>query len=199
MGLTIEVILAKDLVTSPWKNGGGNTREIKIFPPQSHFDDCMWRISLADVKQSGPFSEFPGIDRHIVLTQGTDMLLHHTASQKTHPLEPFVPYPFAGEDPISSELLKGATSDFNLMVRRNQAKGSVVCWQTTQSTTLVNGYHLFYSAQGHHQLQIAEHTILLTPGDSVYLQSNNTAAELMSQPLDDSSQLIVATIQPHKI
>lgn len=195
MGLTVEIILAKNLVTSPWKNGGGNTREIKIFPPQSHFDDCMWRISLADVKQSGPFSEFPGIDRHIVLTQGTDMLLHHTDSQKTHTLAPFVPYPFAGEDPISSELLKGATSDFNLMVRRDQAKGSVVCWQTAQSIQLSKGYHLFYSAQDSHELLFAEHAITLQPGDSLYIK-NDSALELQSQPLAITGQLIYSCIEP---
>ena len=41
-----------------WKNGGGSTREIFKVPFDSA--DYAIRFSLADVKESGPFSAFSG-------------------------------------------------------------------------------------------------------------------------------------------
>ncbi|MEG1056294.1 MAG: HutD family protein, partial [Janthinobacterium sp.] len=52
---------------SPWKNGGGSTREIVCFPPGAGMDSFAWRISVATISQAGPFSAFAGIDRQIML------------------------------------------------------------------------------------------------------------------------------------
>ncbi|MBK9607139.1 MAG: HutD family protein [Betaproteobacteria bacterium] len=51
----------------PWKNGGGTTTEIAVHPEGAGWDDFLWRIGIADIRQSGPFSSFPGIDRSILL------------------------------------------------------------------------------------------------------------------------------------
>ena len=42
----------------PWRNGGGTTSEIVVEPgPGGRFH---FRLSIADVEASGPFSGFPG-------------------------------------------------------------------------------------------------------------------------------------------
>ena len=56
------------LVAAPWKNGGGCTTEIAIAPPGASLDAFEWRISLATIAASGPFSAFPGVDRTLVQT-----------------------------------------------------------------------------------------------------------------------------------
>ena len=56
-----------DLSASPWKNGGGSTREIVCRPPGAGMDGFDWRVSVATIARSGPFSVFTGVDRVIVL------------------------------------------------------------------------------------------------------------------------------------
>ena len=51
------------LEPAPWKNGGGSTTEIAIAPLGATVDKFDWRISLATIANSGPFSVFPGVDR----------------------------------------------------------------------------------------------------------------------------------------
>jgi environmental stress-induced protein Ves len=46
----------------PWKNGGGETTEIAVFPDGAGLSDFDWRVSMARVDGDGPFSSFPGIE-----------------------------------------------------------------------------------------------------------------------------------------
>lgn len=65
------IIRAADCCEVPWKNGGGTTREIAVFPPGADMDTFLWRLSMARVEQAGPFSAFAGIDRVLTVVQGT--------------------------------------------------------------------------------------------------------------------------------
>jgi hypothetical protein len=57
----------------PWRNGGGTTSEIAVEPaPGGRF---RHRLSIADVTASGPFSDFAGYDRHILLLAGRGFTL----------------------------------------------------------------------------------------------------------------------------
>ena len=71
----MRLIAFSQLVATPWKNGGGVTRQIAIDPPGSGLDDCGWRLSTAEVAQDGPFSRFDGVDRqlHILAGEGLDL------------------------------------------------------------------------------------------------------------------------------
>jgi len=112
------------LPSSPWKNGGGSTRTIAVFPPDAGFDDFDWRISIADVVSSGEFSRFPGVDRSILLLDGAGMILHLDSGSITL-TTPYKPLLFRGDDAVRSELLNGATRDFNVMTRRGCATADV--------------------------------------------------------------------------
>ena len=57
-----QLIQYASLRPAPWKNGGGSTTEIAVWPNGAGLDEFDWRISLATITQSGPFSFFPGID-----------------------------------------------------------------------------------------------------------------------------------------
>ena len=61
---------ASQYLRQPWKNGGGTTTELAI---QSRGEDWSWRLSLADVDTSGPFSDFVGYRRTILLVSGRGM------------------------------------------------------------------------------------------------------------------------------
>ena len=63
----MQILYARDRVVSPWKNGGGTTTEVAAFPPGAPLENFGWRVSIAQVARSGPFSLFPGIDRTLAL------------------------------------------------------------------------------------------------------------------------------------
>lgn len=108
-----------DLVAQPWKNGGGVTREIVSWPPGStvtHFD---WRVSIAHIARSGPFSAFPGVDRVITLLEGAGVALKAVGGSVNHRLDQALqPFAFKGEVPMQADLLGADCHDFNVMTRR---------------------------------------------------------------------------------
>ncbi|MEX3812032.1 HutD family protein [Paraburkholderia sp. BR13439] len=134
---SVTLIRGAELVAAPWKNGGGVTREVAAFPSpgggQGAGADFVWRVSVADVAQAGPFSRFDGVDRTLVLLSGAGMLLDELGDagvMSTHVLrQPLDVARFSGETRIDARLVAGATRDFNLMVRRDVAQGELDVWR----------------------------------------------------------------------
>ena len=105
----------------PWRNGGGVTAEIRREPMTD--GEFLWRLSMADVASDGPFSKFPGYDRHIMLIEGAGMMLEHE-NLPTRSLErPFDPHSFPGDVHTECRLIEGPCRDLNLMIRRRHASG----------------------------------------------------------------------------
>jgi environmental stress-induced protein Ves len=110
------IIRAADCPEVPWKNGGGTTREIAVFPPGAGMDDFAWRLSMAKVDQPGPFSTFSGVDRTLAVIAGT--LLLTGPAMNILLTEESPPCPFDGSAAIQGEPLAGPVLDLNAMVRR---------------------------------------------------------------------------------
>jgi uncharacterized protein len=151
---TATLIRGADLVAAPWKNGGGVTREVAAFPSGAALDAFVWRVSVADVAQAGPFSRFAGIDRTLVLLSGAGMLLDETDDTGAHAVKTLALTQslditrFAGEARIDARLIEGATRDFNLMVRRGAAVGETEVWRGTTQRTLSAEVVLLFCASG---------------------------------------------------
>jgi uncharacterized protein len=142
------IIRLADCPPRPWKNGFGTTREIAIHPFAAGSDDFQWRISIAEVDTAAPFSRFPGIDRHIVLLEGAGFGMTLDGWHRHELTTPFAPFAFPGEADVAVTLAGGATRDFNLMVRRAQARGTVVVWRGAGSHPLDSTTVLVYAARG---------------------------------------------------
>ena len=112
------------LTATPWKNGGGETREIAAFPPGAGSDDFAWRLSIATIAEGGAFSSFPGIDRTLILLSGRGVALQ-LDSGPDHVLHPGDSLDFAGEQAVRSRLLDGPVRDLNVMTRRGLAAARV--------------------------------------------------------------------------
>jgi len=109
---------------APWKNGAGSTREIACWPPGAGFDTFDWRVSIASIASSGPFSTFAGVDRIITLLDGDGVRLQGPGID--HPLDTALqPFAFNGELPIDCALLGGESSDFNVMSRRGRVRADL--------------------------------------------------------------------------
>jgi len=116
-----QLIQYASLRPAPWKNGGGTTTEIAVAPSGAGLDDFDWRISLATITQSGPFSSFPGIDRSLALVDGDGVLLDFGDERFVlSPSEPLIE--FAGEDAVHATVTGALTTDFNVMTRRGRCR-----------------------------------------------------------------------------
>ena len=73
------MVRRESLRATPWKNGGGETREIACFSPASQLNEFEWRISTAVVAQDGEFSIFEGIDRRLSLLEEARLTLRFGA------------------------------------------------------------------------------------------------------------------------
>lgn len=145
---SLRIVRASALKAMPWKNGGGVTREIAAYPVGARLDTFVWRVSVADVDEPGPFSRFAGIDRTLVLLAGAGMRLVESGGA-THALsEPLSIARFDGEAAIDAQLVDGPTRDFNLMVRRDRARAELRVWQGAGRHTLDADIALVLCARG---------------------------------------------------
>jgi environmental stress-induced protein Ves len=170
---------AKDYRSMPWKNGGGSTTELAIFPEGAGMDDFIWRLSTATVAQAGPFSHFAQIDRSLAVLSGAGLILKtDTAGKAEHSVrlqQTSLPHRFSGEDCIFAELIEGTVVDLNLMTRRD------VCQHFMQR--LDAGEHLINAEDAQQILLFCEHgraqlvkQTQLEAGDLVLLEEEHEAS-----------------------
>ena len=113
------ILRAAERVVVSWKNGGGLTRELAVYPPGSNLEDFAWRVSLAEVHAGGPFSSFPGVDRQMAVLAGELALsIDEGDSLTLSPDSP--PLGFSGEARVVAQPLGGVVTDLNVMTRRGR-------------------------------------------------------------------------------
>lgn len=115
---------AADRITSPWKNGGGVTSEVAVFPAGASMDDFLWRVSIAEVSEAGAFSRFPGIDRVLAVLEGRLSLTVAGADTPVQLSSTTGAHAFPGDVDAHGTPLGGPVRDLNVMVRRG-------AWQAT--------------------------------------------------------------------
>jgi environmental stress-induced protein Ves len=101
----------------PWKNGGGVTREIAVWPEGAGMDAFAWRVSLAEVAADGPFSAFPDVDRTLTVVEGAGMDLTVGGERRLVNTR-YAPRDFRGDVPTDCRLLDGPVVNLNVMWRR---------------------------------------------------------------------------------
>jgi len=121
--MTGRVLRSSDYHRMPWKNGGGTTTE--IWKAASPAGEMLWRLSIADVASDGPFSEFPGIDRWIMVISGKGMELTIEELGTKRLDRPFEPLFFPGDAKTDCRLIDGPIRDFNFMIARSFGKGTL--------------------------------------------------------------------------
>lgn len=133
---TWKVIRYADHTEMPWKNGGGVTREIAR---QVDGAQPYWRLSLATVDRSGPFSILPGCERIILLLEGQPMSLHFDDGE-VMTLGRDEPRRFSCERPLQAVLQgPGERRDLNLIWSGDALDASV-------QTVNFNGHWKFGSS-----------------------------------------------------
>jgi uncharacterized protein len=120
-------LTTNDYRRMPWRNGGGTTTEIVVEPEGIGLggERFLYRVSIADVASDGPFSRFPGYDRHIMLLDGGGMTLDCGVHGRIALAAPFEPQSFSGDWDVHGTLFAGAVRDFNVIVDRSRASSSL--------------------------------------------------------------------------
>lgn len=177
------------IAPSPWKNGGGSTREIACWPQGAGMESFGWRMSVATIAQAGPFSAFPGIDRQIMLLDGDGVHLHSADGQIDHGMDQrWLPFSFSGDVALDCRLLGGTSTDFNVMTRRGQWSAEL----QIHAQAVVPGRSaagLCLVLQG----RFAQVQEWLQAGQGLWWESAQDAAVL--QPEDESCRLLWVGLQ----
>ncbi len=102
----------------PWKNGGGETVEVAVYPEGSDLAGFGWRVSMATVASDGPFSSFPGVDRTLAVLSGDGMELEIDGMGRQVLGPHGAPLAFPADAPTFARLTGGPITDLNVMTRR---------------------------------------------------------------------------------
>lgn len=168
----LQLLRAKDYPRMPWKNGGGFTEEITRDAGEG-LDGFGWRLSIADIEESGGFSTFGGYQRIITVLQGDGMRLL-VDDQASRPLLPFDAFAFSGESQVSCKLLGGAIRDFNLIYAPQRYHARLQWFDGTSRVFSSASTMLLFAASGHVEVAVSgQQKQLLGLYDCLHLEGND--------------------------
>src|SRR5213594_1326058 len=108
---------ADDVTPQAWRNGGGRTRELLVWPSPA---DWQLRVSVADIEADGPFSAFPGVQRWFAVIEGAGVVLQFAGGERRI-VPGDEPLSFDGAEAPGCRLVAGPTRDLNLMLAHGAA------------------------------------------------------------------------------
>lgn len=190
------LIAPVDYRRMPWKNGRGRTTEIASGPPGAALDAFDWRVSVADVDADGPFSRFPGIERTIALVSGSGLRLR-IGDRDVELRAPFEPYTFDGDEVVDCMLIAGAVRDFNLMVRRDRARGVVTIARDGGARIAPARIRIIYAHAGAVEALLPAHppvSIVAEHALEIIAEDGANGADVTVNPLAPDAVAIVASI-----
>jgi environmental stress-induced protein Ves len=177
--MSISLIRWDDHRLVPWKNGLGMTREVA----NGHRPDgsMLWRVSLATVDRDGPFSDFTGYKRVIMMLEGEGMRLDFGGHGSALLDRPFVPVVFDGAWPTSARLTGGPTRDLNVVTAQRDAASSVEVLPVAGALDIAGrGLTLVHVLRG----KVAAAAGTLETGDTLRLDGGGTSCTLRADAAD---------------
>ena len=163
----------EDYRKMPWKNGGGVTEEIALDPPGGSWEGpsrILWRVSMAPVASSGPFSIFPGYDRLLATLDGGELELRVEGKEPERLSPRGRVGSFPGDVPTEGILLGSPCRDFNLMVDRARSEAMLRFVSLDEEGTLRSkkSVGILFAAQGEvggRGPSLEGEPFVLSPGD----------------------------------
>lgn len=147
----------------PWKNGGGVTTEVSIFPTGAELQrlDFDWRVSMASVDADGSFSQFPGYERALVIWRGQGFEISGVIREN---LEPFY---FTGSENLGAKLIAGPVEDFGVIFKPERYACEILTDSLAEealTSIAVKGDTFLLCARG----ELRVDSFYLNPGDLVH-------------------------------
>jgi len=166
------ILKSLDYLTTQWS--GGSTTQLAIAPEGAVYADrsFLWRISSATVElDESDFTPLPDYRRFISTIQGDMTLSHNGGSPLT--LHPGDVHAFDGGDATHSI---GRCTDFNLMLRKGRADGTMRSFHFTSGNTVFQAEKgaemvLLYCAAGAVDISCGQQRIRLAAHESLLAQN----------------------------
>jgi environmental stress-induced protein Ves len=190
----LKIIRQSSFTATPWKNGGGITHEAMRVPAGDPF---LWRLSVAHIDSSGPFSDFAGYSRNMVLLRGAGLTLKFGNGEQCDLRRIGDSVEFDGAMPTRCDLLQGPCVDLNFMVSKSlRADARIV--RLGQSLTALAALQsaLIFSVEAPLLLDgDAGEPVRLEPWDlAVFSQGTVGLRRIEPDPLSAPSAVFFATI-----
>jgi uncharacterized protein len=188
----LKVIKATDYRRMPWKNGQGETIEIAVSPDNANWNNFEWRVSMAQITQSGPFSVFPDVDRTLLVLSGGQIKLS-TGSRKSTLLMPgSEPYSFAGEEETKAILTGDSVIDLNVMTHRQRFTHEMKRVHLQGKESLIgqkNRWHMIVVVNGSLSVEWEDRLTRVGPMDSLL------SDQAMNLTAVQATDLVLITLQ----
>jgi hypothetical protein len=107
----LRIIRTDELELVPWANRAGYARDIALDPSASP----GWRVSLAEISVASPFSNFPGVDRSLIVIGGRVTL---EVDGEVNVLDQYRVFKFDGGSETRVTLDRGPVRALNVMTQR---------------------------------------------------------------------------------
>lgn len=176
--MTVHTVDLADCPSIPWRNGGGTTRELLMWPagstdsPSAGAHAWQLRVSVARIGHSGPFSPYPGVRRCFAVLLGDGVMLELPGENRTlTPADDAVA--FDGEAAPLCHLLGGPTEDLNLMARRDAGTPQL---QRAAVGSVLDGRHRWRGLFAVHGLNLlmGDRTLPLRAGSLAWTDDPDT-------------------------
>ncbi len=190
------ILRASDYQRVRWKNGGGWTTQLAVFPePKTGADASFdWRVSIAEIESDGAFSTFPDCDRHIALLDGIGMQLRFDAADPMVLDRRLQFVQFAGEASTFGKLISGPVRDFNVIVRRDALRAEVMHRPLVGPMVFFADAAWFvYLASGNAVVKSWQSTQPIKAGESVLLLADVDGDRMV---IDGGGEVLIARFLP---
>lgn len=177
----MRIVREKQQKTMVWKNGGGQTIEMAIFPPEASLETFGWRLSRATIEKPGPFSVFPNVERSLTLLSGKGLALKFDNGPTLRLNAPGETAQLLGDVPITAEPIGGPVQDLNVMTRRGAFRHevTVLSGKRTLDASLPENSYLALYADGPGKLVRKGASSPLAAGDLVELGAADLPVEVV--------------------
>lgn len=145
--MVIKLIKPENYRSVPWKNGRGVTKELAV----SYGGDkerYIWRLSIAGVTEDGPFSDFKGYDRTLIMLQGNGIDLIHSDGTGTKIENIYDIAHFSGDLITEGKLTSGQIKDFNVISLREACLTETQILKAGQRSCVKGDEICFYAVTG---------------------------------------------------
>jgi uncharacterized protein len=196
----LRILRKSSFTPKPWKNGGGVTHEALRVPAQG--ESFAWRVSVAQIETSGPFSDFAGYHRHMVLLKGAGLELKFADGGTQELKRSGDLAQFDGAPAPQCRLFGGACVDLNLMVAKAQRAAAGVEWLaggrgTKASATPVEST-LIVAIDAALAVTIDAQTLVLEPWDLGVLSNGSAQVQLLESRADAKPRAVFFATVSHE-
>ncbi len=133
-----KIIPSEEFKTVPWKNGKGITKELYV-KQEKERGDFIFRLSIAGVTENGPFSDFSGYNRVLMMLEGNGIRLEHSDGSINEINSYSDMAIFSGDLKTEAVLKEGPIKDFNVFTLKEVCSSEVIA---------VNGEVVFSEGAG---------------------------------------------------